>query len=187
MYRVTGYFKDQKVVRHFVDLYDARFLSVREAEWLWNDASLRNLKEELSALTRSLVHRDFQSTNVMVVGDRTVLIDYQGLRWGVPEYDLGSLLFDPYIHLTSVERRSLADFYYGLKVDSGSTQSRELFERQLVRATTQRLMQAMGAFGFLGEVKGKTEFLEHIPVGRDRLIELSKCEGGLAVLGELLG
>jgi len=23
VYRVTGYFKDQKVVRHFVDLYDA--------------------------------------------------------------------------------------------------------------------------------------------------------------------
>jgi aminoglycoside/choline kinase family phosphotransferase len=172
---------------YFVDQYVARFHSETEAEWLRSDSSLRDLKEELSVLPRSLVHRDFQSTNVMMVGDRSFLIDYQGLRWGVPEYDLGSLLFDPYIDFTSVERRSLADFYYGLKVESGNDQSPELFERQLVRATTQRLMQAMGAFGFLGEVKGKKEFLEYIPAGRDRLIELSQCEGGLAVLGELLG
>lgn len=172
---------------YFVDQYVAHFHSETKAEWLRNDASLRDLKEELSALPRSLVHRDFQSTNVMIVGDRSFLIDYQGLRWGVPEYDLGSLLFDPYINFTSEERRSLADFYYGLRVESGNNQSPDLFERQLVRASTQRLMQAMGAFGFLGQVKGKKEFLEHIPAGRDRLIELSQCKGGVAVLGELLG
>jgi hypothetical protein len=48
-------------------------------------------------------------------------------------------------------------------------------------------MQALGAYGFLGEVKGKREFLAHIPVAKARLLELSRKEGGLAVLGDLLG
>ncbi len=171
---------------YFLEQYVARFHSAEAARDLRNDSSLCELKEELCGLPRALVHRDFQSTNVMVVGARTVLIDYQGLRWGVPEYDLGSLIYDPYIEFTSEERSTLVNAYYELKVASGSSQTKEEFERQLVRATTQRLMQAMGAYGFLGEVKGKKEFLDHIPAGRDRLVQLSQCEGGLSVLGELL-
>jgi len=171
---------------YFIKEYVSRFHSASAAEKLKRDSSLRELKEELCSLPRALVHRDFQSTNVMVVGERTVLIDYQGLRWGVPEYDLGSLIYDPYIEFTSEERRVLADYYFELKVAGGSSHSRKEFERQFVRATTQRLMQTMGAYGFLGEVKGKKEFLDHIPAGRDRLVYLSQCEGGLSVLGELL-
>lgn len=171
---------------YFIEQYVARFHSQAAAKDLKSDRSLLELKEELCSLPRALVHRDFQSTNVMAVGERTVLIDYQGLRWGVPEYDLGSLLYDPYIEFSREERWTLADFYFDLKVARGSSQTREEFERQFVRATTQRLMQAMGAYGFLGEVKGKKEFLDHIPAGRERLVHLSQCEGGLAVLGDLL-
>jgi len=36
----------------------------------------------------------------------------------------------------------------------------------------QRLMQALGAYGFLGRVKGKPSFLRHIPVAAERLAEL---------------
>jgi hypothetical protein len=50
----------------------------------------------------------------------------------------------------------------------------------------QRLMQAMGAYGFLGEVKGKREFLAHIPTAKRRLLELSRKEGGLSILSERL-
>jgi hypothetical protein len=33
----------------------------------------------------------------------------------------------------------------------------------------QRLMQALGAYGFLGLVKGSTAFLQHIPAALDSL------------------
>ena len=39
-------------------------------------------------------------------------------------------------------------------------------------------MQALGAYGFLGRVKGKTAFLRHIPVAAGRLAAL--CESDAA-------
>ncbi len=47
-------------------------------------------------------------------------------------------------------------------------------------------MQAMGAYGFLSEVKGKTEFLQHIPAAAARLVALSEQEGGLLPLKAVL-
>jgi hypothetical protein len=45
---------------------------------------------------------------------------------------------------------------------------------ELQACARQRLMQALGAYGFLGLVKGKTAFLRHIPVASERLAAL--CE-----------
>ena len=42
----------------------------------------------------------------------------------------------------------------------------------VLAAGLQRLMQALGAYGFLGHVKGKPAFLEHIPRGVAHLREL---------------
>ena len=67
-------------------------------------ASGRELEVELSALaqhiyeaSRSLVHRDLQSQNVMIRDGEPFLIDFQGMRFGSPFYDLGSLFCDPYV------------------------------------------------------------------------------------------
>ncbi len=171
---------------YFIDEYVARFFSREAADKLRSDASLKELKAELCELPRSLVHRDFQSTNVMVIDGGTYLIDYQGMRWGVPEYDLASLVYDPYIEFQPSERQDLVDYYFGLKQEAGDSQSKVAYERQLCRCATQRLMQATGAYGFLGEAKGKREFLDHIPAARARLVELSGQDGGMAVLGDLL-
>ena len=84
-------------------------------------ASGRELEEELSALaqhiykaSRSLVHRDLQSQNVMILDGEPYLIDFQGMRFGSPFYDLGSLLCDPYVRFSEEERDKLLAFYYGL-------------------------------------------------------------------------
>ena len=39
------------------------------------------------------------------------LIDFQGMRPGLAEYDLASLLYDPYVSLTNAERMELIEFY----------------------------------------------------------------------------
>ncbi len=132
-------------------------------------ASGRELEEELSALaqhiykaSRSLVHRDLQSQNVMILDGEPYLIDFQGMRFGSPFYDLGSLLCDPYVRFFEEERDKLLAFYYGLS-------KRDLawpdFQQVFWEASTQRLMQALGAYGFLGLKKGLAVFLEHIPSG----------------------
>ncbi len=171
---------------YFLTHYVERFHSPEVAADLRKHPSLAALAEELGSLPRALVHRDFQSTNVMLRNGGAYLIDYQGLRWGLPEYDLASMIYDPYSEFTPQETDELVDFYFALKVESGDAETRTVYERRLVQCAAQRLMQALGAYGFLGEVKGKREFLDHIPVAKRRLLDLSRREGGLAVLEELL-
>ena len=45
----------------------------------------------------------------------------------------------------------------------------------VLAAALQRLMQALGAFGFLGHIKGKSEFLGYIPAAVERLREVWEC------------
>lgn len=174
---------------YFLKHFAERFLPAEKAALLRDDPAseaFAGLRDELAGLPRALVHRDFQSTNVMLRDGGSYLIDYQGLRWGLPEYDLASMIYDPYSEFTPEETEDLIAFYFSLKVAAGDTESRAEFEKRLIRCAMQRLMQALGAYGFLSEVKGKTEFLTHIPTARKRLAELAEKEGGLPVLSTAL-
>ncbi len=171
---------------YFLEQYVARFLSAETAEALAACSEMKALRDDLAKLPRSLLHRDFQSTNVMMPGGEAHLIDYQGLRWGVPEYDLASMVYDPYIAFSDSERDELVEYYFSLKQEAGHGTTREEFQKRLNQCATQRLMQAMGAYGFLSEVKGKSEFLQHIPAAAARLVALSEQEGGLLPLKEVL-
>jgi aminoglycoside/choline kinase family phosphotransferase len=129
-------------------------------------AELSSLAERLAAAMptseRRLVHRDLQSQNVMIRDGEPFLIDFQGMRFGSPFYDLGSLLCDPYVNLSGSEQDELLSFYYGLwKWDLDWA----TFQSYFWEASAQRLMQALGAYGFLGVKKGLKAFLDHIPSG----------------------
>jgi hypothetical protein len=50
----------------------------------------------------------------------------------------------------------------------------------------QRLMQALGAYGFLGLVKGHQQFLEYIPAAVRSLCRVTQPVAGLEQLGQLL-
>lgn len=171
---------------YFLDYYVGIFQSPGVADALRADPSLAGLARDLAAHRRRLVHRDFQSTNVMLRRGGAFLIDYQGLRWGLPEYDVASMIYDPYSAFAPSETDDLIDAYFGLKQEAGHTESREAYEKRLVQCAMQRLMQALGAYGFLGERQDKREFLAHIPTAKRRLLELSRKEGGLPVLARLL-
>ena len=126
------------------------------------EVELSRLAERLTATKRSLVHRDLQSQNVMVRNGDPFFIDFQGMRFGSFFYDLGSLLCDPYVIFSDSERHELLSFYYelsNLKMDLAA------FHDTFWEASAQRLMQALGAYGFLGYKKGLTTYLNHIPAG----------------------
>jgi aminoglycoside/choline kinase family phosphotransferase len=130
------------------------------------EAELSKLAERLVATRRSLVHRDLQSQNVMVRNGDPFFIDFQGMRFGSFFYDLGSLLCDPYVMFSDSERYELLSFYYELsklEIDLAA------FQNTFWEASAQRLMQALGAYGFLGLKKGLKTYLNHIPAGLQSL------------------
>ncbi len=118
--------------------------------------ALRDIAEKLAGLPRVLVHRDFQSQNILLRNGQAYLIDFQGMRPGLAQYDLASLLYDPYVDLSDAERDELLEHYCGEKPSAD-------FLETLRLCAMQRLMQALGAYGFLGLVKDHKHFLEHIP------------------------
>ena len=130
--------------------------------------SLGQIAEELAARPRLLVHRDFQSQNLIIRNGQAHLIDFQGLRPGLAEYDLASLLFDPYVTFTKAECEELLADYEAKRKAAGhpvAADSRAIFRW----CGIQRLMQALGAYGFLGLVKGNRAFLDHIPAALESL------------------
>lgn len=163
---------------------------------------LYGLESEFAALAEAvqsqpitLMHRDFQSQNILLQGDRVRLIDFQDLQRGPYAYDLMSLLRDPYHRLEPVLRRELMDVYHGrLQAVGGLKRSREEFHRDAALAGLQRNMQALGAYSRLSLDKGKIAFRQFIPVGllqlQEGLIEageLGSPAGGLKVLSDLVG
>jgi aminoglycoside/choline kinase family phosphotransferase len=123
---------------------------------------LREIPKRLASLPRVLVHRDFQSQNIIIQDGQANLIDFQGMRPGLPHYDLASLLYDPYVNLVEAERTELIAYYRGRQLENGITVDGD-FDSKLRLCAMQRLMQALGAYGFLGLVKGHKDFLQYIP------------------------
>jgi aminoglycoside/choline kinase family phosphotransferase len=124
--------------------------------------ALREIAERLDRLPRNLVHRDFQSQNLMIRNGQAYLIDFQGMRPGLAVYDLASLIYDPYVDLAEAERAELIAYYRDQQIRNGTTINGE-FDSTLQLCAMQRLMQALGAYGFLGLVKDHKHFLQHIP------------------------
>ena len=95
---------------------------------------MRRLAEGLASRPRQLVHRDFQSQNILIRNGEAVFIDFQGMRPGLD------------------------------------------FERVFWQSATQRLMQALGAYGNLSINLGKPHFRAHVPPA---LIQLSEALSNL--------
>jgi len=181
-----------------------------------NPSEANALEDELKSLSGrlmdtglSLMLRDLQSQNVMICKDRLVLIDFQGMRFGNLFYDLGSLLYDPYVFLTEDERMELLFYYYNLPACDGTdTLQNDIssgdkvikvshvkadilrtdwseFQDRFRDASVQRLMQALGAYGFLGLKSGLTDFLAHIPRGIVNLVDSASRSKRLPLLKNL--
>jgi aminoglycoside/choline kinase family phosphotransferase len=91
------------------------------------------------------------------------------MRLGPLGYDAMSLIMDPYTALAPTLREDLLGAFCHAVAGEYSPQE---VRAMGVAAGLQRLMQALGAYGFLGHVKGKSAFLQHIPVALRHLREL---------------
>ncbi len=140
------------------------------------EAELSALAGRLLSTPTVLVHRDLQSQNVMILDSEPVLIDFQGMRPGSPFYDLGSLLCDPYVSFPEEGRDELLHLYHRI---SRSRYPWDKFRELFLLASAERLMQALGAYGFLGREREKPHFLNHIRPALENLISVTEEAGRL--------
>ena len=152
----------EKECRYFVEAFLNGYLNL--------DVHLADLADEfdgladraLSGAMHGFMHRDFQSRNIMVKNRRLYAIDFQGGRIGPIQYDLASLLIDPYVDLDPDIQNGLLAFCiqelsHKVSLDPVS------FTRAYRYCRITRNLQILGAFGYLTRVKGKPGFAAYIP------------------------
>jgi aminoglycoside/choline kinase family phosphotransferase len=139
-------------------------------------AELRRVAERLQREPPALVHRDFQSTNILWRGDTPTFIDFQGMRRGPAAYDLASLLYDPYVTLSDTWRRALTIVY-------AKASGRADIADVLPFAAVQRLIQCLGAYGRLVSV-GQTRFGAFVLPALENLLAVAD-DAGLDAVGAL--
>lgn len=142
---------------YFAEHLIGRHLGGDAAAFLAQPA-LQAMADWLASLPRVPVHRDCQSQNIMLHEGEAWLIDFQGMRYGRQEYDLASLLYDPYMELNEGERDDLLQLWEQM---SGSRVSRDIYGA----CAMQRLMQALGAFANIGYNQQRDWYLSLIPTG----------------------
>ena len=117
------------------------------------------------------MHRDFQSRNIMVDGEKIGFIDWQGGRLGPMAYDLSSLLIDPYVRLSDLQKKKIYDAYVD-RVRGHNPAWVAPFEQDYPYLAIQRNLQILGAFSFLSKVMKKTYFEAYIPYALETLFSL---------------
>lgn len=147
------------------------------------EKELENVAGLLGREPASLVHRDFQSSNILWKNGHPRFIDFQGMRIGPAVYDLASFIYDPYVAPRSErERSALCTVYSRLS-------GREGIAGVLPFAAVQRLVQCLGAFGRLASV-GQPQFGRWVLPALENLLTAAD-EAGLDAVGamaeELIG
>jgi NDP-sugar pyrophosphorylase family protein/aminoglycoside/choline kinase family phosphotransferase len=149
---------------YFLERFIFRFTGLHE-EYESNktqiDEECLRMAKKVHALDKVLMHRDFQSENVMIKGGEVFLIDFQGAHYGPSLYDAASFIGDPYMDYSEEIQEELKSYFY--------TQSKNYHEldnewvQNYDLCAIQRHMQALGAYGFLSKIKGKQSFEQYIP------------------------
>ena len=138
----------------------------QDATALRENPAFTNLADRLGTVARHLVHRDFQSQNLLIKDGKVWLIDFQGLRRGRQEYDLASLIFDPYMDHSKAEREALLDLWEDIADERPEA---TLFHE----CAAQRLMQAMGAYGNILKNRGDEWYRPHVATAARLLGEVT--------------
>jgi aminoglycoside/choline kinase family phosphotransferase len=121
------------------------------------------------------MHRDFQSRNIMMIGETPWFIDYQGGRLGPLQYDLASLLFSPKTGLNEVQREVMLEYYLTLLGNYTPINRNEFIDFYYAFALI-RILQALGAYGFRGIFERKPNFRSSTPQAIGNLSYLLKKE-----------
>ncbi|UCF94407.1 MAG: phosphotransferase [Desulfobacterales bacterium] len=166
----------EKECRYFVEAFLNGYLGL--------EAVYRDFQQEFEDLahkalaygTTGFMHRDMQSRNIMLKNDDLYFIDFQGGRLGPLQYDLASLLIDPYVNLPAALQTTLREYCIETLLGVKSFDP-EKFRRGFRYCALTRNLQILGAFGYLSTIKGKTYFQQYIPAAVRTLKENLAANG----------
>ena len=126
-----------------------------------------------------ILHRDFQSRNLMVHEGKIRIIDFQGARLGPLGYDLASLLIDPYVSLPIEFQNDLLSCYLS-SLEKYIPIDFERFCKGYYFLALQRNLQILGAFSFLSQKRKKSFFIRYIKPAAESLNRLLQMRQGSA-------
>jgi aminoglycoside/choline kinase family phosphotransferase/choline kinase len=161
----------EKECRYFFDSFinDLSGLNLGVEEYMDEFAQLA--EAALKFPYTGLMHRDFQSRNIMIKEGNPYFIDFQGARIGPLQYDLASLLIDPYVELPAKVQDQLLDFCVQA-LPKRPEFNEEDFRYSYLFCSISRNMQILGAFSYLSRIKNKIYFIQYIPGAVRSLIRL---------------
>jgi aminoglycoside/choline kinase family phosphotransferase/dTDP-glucose pyrophosphorylase len=164
-YQTTDYDQDlilQKECRYFLDAFVNGYLGFDiQFEDLAPDF-ISLAEKALQHSSRGFMHRDMQSRNIMVKDRRIFFIDFQGGRLGPLQYDLASLLIDPYVELSPGIQTPLVDYCIN-RLAAETAVDPAKFRTCYHYCTLTRNLQILAAFAYLSRVRGKKQFENYIP------------------------
>jgi N-acetylmuramate 1-kinase len=119
----------------------------------------------LSKAPRGFTHRDYQSSNIMMLpSGEQVVIDFQDALQGPRQYDLVCLLRDSYVELDRpLIDEMLARYRERFIAEGGEQFDLKEFVTFFDLLTVQRKLKDSGRFVFIDQVKKNPSFLQHIP------------------------
>lgn len=161
----------EKECRYFMDAFMNNYLKKNLSFETFEDEFCFVAQKALDGGFTGLMHRDCQSKNIMVKNTTVYFIDFQSARTGPFQYDLASLLLDPYVTLPKQVQQDLVSYAMdrlGLDVEA----QRQRFAQCFHFCSLTRNLQILGAFAHLSRVKKKTGFEQHIPAAVASLKQL---------------
>lgn len=153
-----------------LDFYFKRFLNIENKSEI--DSILREFQpicERLSSNKMVLTHRDFHSRNVMIKDGEHIIIDFQDARWGIPQYDLASLLDDCYYKITDQNKQYLKKLYFEKMQDSFKDQSWAEFNSLYDDMVLQRVFKAIGSFGYIYATRKDVRYIKYVGFAMEKI------------------
>lgn len=138
---------------------------ISELEVLF-DPIMKRLSDQKMVVT----HRDFHSRNIMVKNNNYIFIDFQDARWGIPQYDLVSLLEDCYYNISEENRNKLKRYYYdNLEVKIHGQRSYDHFLELYDDMLIQRVFKAVGSFCYIYNWRKDDRYLKYIGFAMEKI------------------
>ena len=126
--------------------------------------------QRLEKQSMVFTHRDFHSRNIMVREEEFILIDFQDARWGIPQYDLVSMLEDCYYEINSENKAQLISYYYeNLGNEVHGQKDFEEFSSLYHDMSLQRVFKAIGSFSYIYETRKDVRYVKNIGFAMEKL------------------
>ncbi len=158
----------EKECRYFIDSFVIDYLK-RDTQYETYLNEFKFIAENcIKSAHVGLMHRDMQSKNIMIKDNTIFFIDFQSARKGPIEYDLASLLIDPYVKLDQDLKEKILSYFIEI-LSKNHNFDTKLFLNCYKYCCVARNLQILGAFSYLSKVKKKKQFEAFIPYALNTL------------------